>query len=336
MLHNLSLSLDKYKFIDLFAGIGGFRLAMESLGAVCVFSSEWDKHCQAVYTANFGEKPAGDITAIDEKDIPDHNILCAGIPCQPFSISGIKKGFEDTRGTLFFDVARIVKEKKPEVVLIENVKNLVKHDNGRTLKVMLETLDQIGYNCFWQIIDSSKHGVPQKRERIFIVAFRKDLEIHKFKFPEDSRDVKTVKEILLDNDETEKMFFENLKTIPSKIEDIKFSDKPKQIAKINKGRQGERIYSVNAPGITISATGGGVFSKTGGYYINGRVRKLHPRECARMMGFPEDFKLHESSQIATKQFGNSVVVDVVQLIAEGIGQTMSENFRKEHNFCDIM
>lgn len=336
MLQNLSLSLDKYKFIDLFAGIGGFRLALESLGAECVFSSEWDKHCQTVYQKNFGEIPVGDITEINEKDIPEHNILCAGIPCQPFSISGSKKGFEDTRGTLFFDVARITKEKKPEVVFIENVKNLVKHDNGRTLNIMLETLDKIGYNSFWQIIDSSKYNIPQKRERVFIVAFRKDLNINEFTFPAENNDIKTVKEILLDNSETNEMFFKNLKTIPEKIEDIDFSDKPKQIAKINKGRQGERIYSVNAPGITISATGGGVFSKTGGYYIDGRVRKLHPRECARMMGFPEEFKLHDSVQTATKQFGNSVVVDVVQLIADRIGKTLAENFKKEHNFCDII
>ena len=175
--------LKNVNFIDLFAGIGGFRLALESFGANCVFSSEWDINAQETYNFNFGETPAGDITKIDENFIPNHDILCAGFPCQPFSISGKKLGFDDSRGTLFFDVARIVKCKRPKVVFMENVKNFETHDDGKTLSVVKATMEELGYNFFYKVLDASNYGVPQKRERIYMVSFRNDLNITTFDFP---------------------------------------------------------------------------------------------------------------------------------------------------------
>ena len=188
----------KFSFIDLFAGIGGFRIAAERLGGECVFSSEWDKNSQKTYSTNFGDMPSGDITKIDEKTVPDHDILFGGFPCQAFSISGKQKGFDDTRGTLFFDVARIIREKKPKMLLLENVKNFAKHDNGRTLQIILDTLDELGYKVFYKVLRSSDYGVPQARERIYIVGFKKSLKITDFQYPEQVSDcdIKVVRDIL--------------------------------------------------------------------------------------------------------------------------------------------
>ena len=172
-----------WKFIDLFAGLGGFRLALESLGAECVYSSEWDIPVQEVYYNNFGDIPDGDITKVNEKSIPNHDILCAGFPCQAFSISGKQRGFRDDRGTLFFDVARIVKEKKPKIVFMENVKNFATHDSGKTLQVVKSTMEKLGYTFNQKILNSVDYGIPQKRERLYMVCFRKDLLIKNFTFP---------------------------------------------------------------------------------------------------------------------------------------------------------
>ena len=168
------MELKNMKFIDLFAGIGGFRYALESLGCTCVFSSEWDKFCEMSYTLNFKETPHGDITKIDEKDIPKFDILCAGFPCQPFSISGNQKGFGDTRGTLFFDIARIVKYHKPKVILLENVKNLKAHNGGATFNVISTVLKNLNYNIYYKVLNAKNFGLPQNRERIAIVCIRED------------------------------------------------------------------------------------------------------------------------------------------------------------------
>ena len=170
----------KFTFIDLFAGIGGIRMPFEELGGSCVFTSEWDKSAQMVYLANFGEKPQGDITKIESSKIPDHNILLAGFPCQPFSIIGNGLGFAYTRGTLFFEIERILKDKKPEAFLLENVRQLVKHDNGRTFKVILDKLKNLGYHTHWKVLNALDYGLPQKRERVIIVGFR---ENYPFLFP---------------------------------------------------------------------------------------------------------------------------------------------------------
>ncbi len=185
-----------FEFIDLFAGIGGFRIALESHGGECVFSSEWDENSQETYAKNFGEIPEGDITKIHERYVPKHNIICAGFPCQAFSISGKMKGFDDTRGTLFFDVARIAKHLKPDVLFLENVKNFTKHDNGKTMQVVKDTLEEIGYDYFIKVLKSSNYGVPQARERVYIIAFRKDLKIKNFEFPEPVKQTKVVQDIL--------------------------------------------------------------------------------------------------------------------------------------------
>ncbi len=289
-------------------------MALSSLGGKAVFASEWDKDAAEVYERNFGLKPAGDITKIDEKDVPDHDILCAGFPCQAFSISGKQLGFEDSRGTLFFDVARIAKEKQPKVMFLENVKNLARHDGGKTLAVIKNTLDEIGYDVFDEVLDASKYGVPQSRKRIYIVCFRKDLNIKEFKFPEEENLTKHVLDIILPDSETEKYeIHRNDVVINNSIKET-FSNIPLRIGTVNKGGQGERIYSPLGTAITLSAYGGGAGAKTGLYRVNGKIRKLAPRECARLDGFPENFKIAERDTVAYKQFGNSVVVDVLQKI----------------------
>lgn len=304
----------KITFIDLFAGIGGFHIALSSLGAKAVFASEWDKDATSVYEKNFKLKPFGDITKISEDSIPNHDILCAGFPCQAFSISGKQLGFEDSRGTLFFDVARIAKAKQPKILFLENVKNLARHNGGKTLTVIKNTLNEIGYDVYDKILDASKYGVPQSRKRIYIVCFRKDLKVKNFAFPNEEKLKKHLKDILLPDCETKNYeIHRNDIFINNSIKE-KFSDKPLRIGTVNKGGQGERIYSPLGTAITLSAYGGGAGAKTGLYKVNGIIRKLAPRECARLDGFPDSFIIADKDSVAYKQFGNSVVVDVLKKI----------------------
>lgn len=316
-------ALKKIRFIDLFAGIGGFRYAMEYFGANCVFSSEWDNFAQECYETNFGEKPEGDITKINEKDIPEHDFICAGFPCQAFSISGHRKGFEDTRGTLFFDVARIANYHQPKILLLENVKNLVKHDNGNTLKTILNTLKEINYIPFYKVINSSLFGVPQRRERIYFVAFHKKLKINSYNFPkgfdihitlEDIIDTNVPKELFINRDDIH--IYKN--PIIEKDSMNHYPQRPLQIGKINNGGQGERIYSSFGHAVTQAATTGGPGGSTGLYCISGKIRKLTPKESSRVQGFPEEFKPHERNTQAWKQIGNSVAVNVLQGIIKSI------------------
>ena len=319
-------SLAGYTFIDLFAGLGGFRLALESLGAKCVYSNEWDIHAQTVYKTNFGDLPEGDITKVDEHSIPDHDILCAGFPCQAFSISGKQRGFEDSRGTLFFDVARIVKCKKPKVIFLENVKNFASHDGGHTLQVVKATMEGLGYSFSEKVLNAVSFGVPQKRERIYMVCFRNDLKIKSFNFPKPFKLTRHVEDYLLsDESMVAPLFVDRPDTYYNGVSDDKYSDKPIRLGTVNRGGQGERIYSAKGIAITLSAYGGGVFAKTGGYLVNGKPRKLHPRECARIMGFPDSYIISRNANQAYKQFGNSVVIDVLQLIAVEIGKALKEN-----------
>lgn len=314
-------TLTGYSFIDLFAGLGGFRIALESLGAHCVYSNEWDKSVQKVYAHNFGDVPEGDITKVDENTIPNHDILCAGFPCQAFSISGKQRGFEDSRGTLFFDVARIVKAKKPKIVFMENVKNFASHDNGRTLEVVRNTMEELGYTFNQKVLSAVDYGVPQKRERIYMVCFRKDLNVSDFSFPIPFKLARHVEDFLLDDERmVEKLYVQRPDTYFSITTDDKYSDKPIRLGIVNKGGQGERIYSTKGIAITLSAYGGGVFAKTGGYLINGKTRRLHPRECARIMGYPDSYKICDNTNQAYQQFGNSVVIDVIQYIGKEIGE----------------
>lgn len=310
-------------FIDLFAGLGGFRIALESLGADCVYSNEWDEPVQKVYADNFGDVPEGDITKVDETTIPDHDILCAGFPCQAFSISGKRRGFEDSRGTLFFDVARIIKSKKPKIVFMENVKNFATHDEGRTLAVVKATMEELGYSFYQKVLNAVDYGVPQKRERIYMVCFRNDLNVDTFMYPKPFELTRHVEDFLLKDENLVKELYVNRPdTYFKDVEDTEYSKKSIRLGIVNKGGQGERIYSTKGIAITLSAYGGGVFAKTGGYLINGKTRKLHPRECARIMGYPDSYKICKSANQAYKQFGNSVVIDVLQLIAIQIGEAI--------------
>lgn len=312
-----------YTFIDLFAGLGGFRLALESFGAKCVYSNEWDSFAQKVYQDNFGTTPDGDITLVDEKTIPDHDILCAGFPCQAFSISGKQRGFEDSRGTLFFDVARIVKEKKPKVVFMENVKNFATHDNGNTLAVVKGTMESLGYTFNAKVLNAVDYGIPQKRERIYMVCFRNDLSVKSFNYPAPFTLKKHVEDFLLtDKSLTKDLYVERSDTYYNGEKDDHYSDSTIRLGIVNKGGQGERIYSTKGIAITLSAYGGGIFAKTGGYLVDGKPRKLHPRECARIMGYPDSYKMSPNKNQAYKQFGNSVVVDVLQYITQEIGITL--------------
>ena len=315
-------ALNKFTFVDLFAGIGGFRYAMESFGAKCIFSSVWDKAAQETYKSNFGETPEGDMTKISEKDIPPHNFLCAGFPCQAFSIGGHRRGFEDARGTLFFEIAKIARYHRPDVLLLENVKNLKTHDDGNTLSTILKVLKEINYDTYFKVINSSLFGVPQRRERIYFVAFKSELKATKFNFPK-SAGKPTVLKDYIDfalNDlfvERDDIYFHK-KDNPEPDQFGQYPQRPIQIGKINKGGQGERIYSCYGHAVTQAATTGGPGGCTGLYYINKKIRKLSPKESSLIMGFPDYFTPHPRRTQAWKQIGNSVVINVLQAIIKEI------------------
>ncbi len=308
--------LKDYKFIDLFCGIGGFHVALEAFGAECVFASDVNEEAKNVYKKNFGILPYGDITKISSIDIPSHDILCGGFPCQAFSISGKGKGFSDCKtGQLFFEINRILKDHKPKVVFLENVANLEKHWGGYSLKNILNALKSRGYKPFEKVLNAIDYGIPQHRKRLYIVAFREDLSINDFNFPKPLETKKSLKDFLEDKVDERYYIKQNYK-IRDDVLDI---EKDRQgsyirVGEVGPGRQGERIYSVNGCATTLSSSSGGPGGRTGMYYINNKVRKLTPRECARLMGFPNDFKIAESDNQAYLQFGNSVVIDVLQYI----------------------
>jgi len=313
-VRNTDKRLRDKSFIDLFCGIGGFHLALSSYGAKCIFASDINVSSSNVYYKNFGIQPKGDIKCIKNIDIPKHDILCAGFPCQPFSISGNQNGFSDENGKLFFEVYRIARYHQPKLIILENVKNLLSHNNGKTISVMEQRLKSIGYNIYKEVLCATDFSVPQARKRVYIVAFRNDLNVQNFQFPSSKGRLKVVSDVLDDNVE-QKYFISNPYIINGDIEnDQNKYDKLMRIGSVGLGRQGERIYSVRGQGITLSSQGGGIGGKTGMYYVDGRVRKLTPRECARMMGFPEKFKLANTDAECYKQFGNSVVVNVIQEI----------------------
>lgn len=302
------MSNNKVTFIDLFAGIGGFRLGLESIGAKCVFSSEIDKFAQQTYEANFGEKPHGDITKIAAKDIPPHDILCAGFPCQSFSIAGKKKGFEDTRGTLFFEIARIAKYHKPKVLFLENVQGLLSHDKGKTFLIIFTTLEDLGYIVHYKVLNSKNFGVPQNRKRVFIVAFLNDVD---FKFPKPSNQVTCIVDIL-ETDVDEKYFISEKAWLGHQ------KRKAKNMA-LGKGFGYKLVTHESLETSTLTSH----YSKGGTEILlkentSNRPRKLTPRECARLQGFPDSFKIVCSDTQAYKQFGNAVTVNVITAIAKQI------------------
>lgn len=303
----------KFTFIDLFAGIGGMRIPLEELGGKCVFSSEIDKYCIQSYKANFEEEPHGDITQIDEKNIPKHNILVAGFPCQAFSHAGLKKGFQDTRGTLFFDIARILKHKKPEAFLLENVKGLRGHDKGRTLNTIIKTLNELGYQSInLEVLNSKNFGLPQNRERIFIVGFKKYLN---FNFPQ-PLNKKTRLGTILHKNVARKL------TISDKLWDSHQKRKQK-----NKDLGRGFGYSSFNRDAKYTSTISARYYKDGSEILieqkNKNPRMLSPREAARLQGFPESFKIVVSNLQAYKQFGNSVSVPVIKEIAKEMLSTLN-------------
>lgn len=316
----------EFTFIDLFAGIGGMRIAFEEVGGHCVYSNEWNKYSQQTYFANFGEQPDGDITQVDAKTIPDHDILVAGFPCQPFSIAGVSKkqslgratGFEDkTQGTLFFDVCRILKAKRPKAFMLENVKNLKSHDRGRTFQVITESLDELNYEVFHAVIDG-QNFVPQHRERILIVGFDRERYGYNVNFdfnitPAEPKPV--MKDILEEN-----------------VSDgYTLSDK---LWLYLQNYAAKHRAAGNGFGYGIADPDGVARTLSARYYKDGseiliaqdgkNPRRLTPRECARLQGFPESFKIPVSDTQAYKQFGNSVVVPLMANVAKLIVEKLEE------------
>ena len=316
-LHNYpqAPSREKCKFtqIDLFAGIGGIRQGFQNNGGYTVYSSEWDKFAQKTYKANFGETPDGDITKVDEYSIPDHDILLAGFPCQPFSQAGLKKGFEDARGTLFFDIARILKAKRPKAFMLENVKQLRGHDGGKTLNVILNVLDELGYYVpNPEVLNAYHFGSPQNRERIIIVGFNKDYLPEKysdFSYPQGQIDDDICVGNILEQDVSDAF------TISDKLYQGHLARKKMHEKKGN--GFGFCVFNEESKHTnTISAR----------YYKDGsealisqgdkNPRMLTPRECARLQGFPENFIIPVSNSQAYKQFGNSVCINVIDAVAK--------------------
>lgn len=317
--------MEGLNFIDLFCGVGGFRQALSSLGNTCVFSSDLDKDACETYQTNYGELPAGDITKIEADEIPTHDVLCGGFPCQPFSISGKMNGFGDARGTLLYEILRIARVHRPKVLFLENVKNYQSHADGRTMETTLKLLTEAGYRTYHQVLNASAYGIPQKRERLYFVCFRNDLGLKKFHFPEPEISDVSVEDILLPEGDRslENLFIEREDLRLNEQLGLKRESRPIRIGTVGKGGQGERVYSSMGHAITLSAFGGGIGAKTGMYLIGGKIRRLHPRECARLMGFPESFVLNESRNICYKQFGNSVAIPVVQKIFAEVQKYLS-------------
>lgn len=308
------------KYIDLFCGIGGFRYALDLPNIRCVFSSDIDPDARLSYARNWGEEPSGDIAQIEAQAIPEHDLLCGGFPCQPFSISGNQGGFEDARGTLLYEILRIAQHHQPRVLFLENVKNFLSHGGGETLAKTIELLNRAGYKVHYSLLNASRYGVAQKRERVYFVCFRKDLGIEDFSFPEPSDEDVAVEDILLPEGDRrlDDLIIERSDLrLKEKLPDER-ENRPLRIGTVGKGGQGERVYSPKGHAITLSAFGGGIGAKTGMYLIDGQIRRLQPEECRRLMGFPEGFQLHERPNVSYKQFGNSVAVPVVRKIFQSI------------------
>lgn len=307
---------NRYKFIDLFAGIGGIRLAFEKTGAACVFTSEWDKYAQKTYEANFGEKPHGDITKIEAREIPKFDILTGGFPCQPFSSIGKRQGFEhETQGTLFYDVARILDHHKPKAFLLENVAGLITHDKGRTLDTIVKVLHELNYSVEYQILDASDFGVPQKRERVYIVGFNnKKVDKVKFSFPVGGKKpVGIGKFVELGRSDL---------SISKHLQDVYIYKKPD-------GRPEVIDQSSDFPVKTLVASYHKIQRLTGTFVADGptKLRLLSEAECKAIMGFPKNFKIPVSRTQMYRQFGNSVAVPVVAKVAKAIVAHLDENLR---------
>ena len=328
----------RFTFIDLFAGVGGIRMGFQNAGGECVFSSEWNEEAAKTYFLNFGEHPRGDITKIKEDEIPDFDVLLAGFPCQPFSISGKMKGFADTRGTLFFDVCRIIEAKRPRVIFLENVKHLVHHDNGRTLETILCKLEDFGYSVSWKVLNASDFGVPQNRERIIIVGSDRP-----FDFSLINTKPKGILADFLDSSGNFEVLSPDEYTLienPKRQEDsglIFAGYRNKSIRKVGVRpgtlhlsrvhKQPNRIYSVEGIHPTLPSQ-----ESSGRYFILTReniVRKLTIDECWRIMGFPEEFERPSAIGEQYRQLGNSVCVPMITAVAKEVVRQLIEGKSNE-------
>jgi len=321
----------KFKFIDLFAGIGGFRLAFQAVGGKCVFTSEWDKFAKQTYEANFGDYPYGDITQICETQIPDHDVLCAGFPCQAFSIAGKRGGFEDTRGTLFFDVARIIKKKQPKAFFLENVKGLISHKRGATLKVILDTLrHDLGYYVpDPQVLNAKDFGVPQNRERIFIVGFHPSTNVDHFDYPEKSNELLTFADVKEESEVSVKyymstVYLQTLRDHRARHEAkgngfgyaiIQDDEIANSVVCGGMGRERNLVLDNRISDFTPVTKIKGEVNREG-------IRRMTPREWARLQGYPDAFKIVVADANSYKQFGNSVAVPAIEATAKLIIQKL--------------
>ena len=298
------------KTIDLFAGIGGIRLGFEAFGCENIFTSEWDQDAQKMYEANFGEKPRGDITQIAPADIPNHDILLAGFPCQPFSIIGSMQGFADTRGTLFFNIEEILRIKQPYAFLLENVKQLRTHDSGRTFNTILEKLEKLGYFVHHAILNALDFDLPQKRERIIIVGFKENIQ---FKFPQPKGLYKSLAEILESEQEIDKKLFASQNIIDKRQNRLKIMPFYPSVWHENKGG------NISVLPFSCALRAGGSYNYL---LVNGK-RRLSSREMLRLQGFPEDFKIVVSYAAMRKLTGNSVAVPVIKAVAKEMMAAMN-------------
>jgi len=303
-------------FIDLFAGIGGIRIPFDELGYHCVFSSEWDRCACETYEANFGEMPQGDITKISACDIPRHDILLAGFPCQAFSIMGKMAGFADVRGTMFFEIARILDYHKPKVVLLENVKQLTTHDKGRTFKTILDVLAGLGYHVKWKVLNAMEFGLPQKRERVVIVGFRDHSCYSRFDFDFEKKPFDLAKVLERDEDVDPSLFASE-----------------RIVSKRREGVMGKEVFypsiwHENKSG-NISVLDHACALRTGASYnyllVNG-IRRLSSRELLRLQGFPDSYKIVVSNAEIRRQTGNSVAVPMVRMVAEKIDRSINVRY----------
>lgn len=294
------------RFIDLFAGIGGIRIPFDELGYKCVFSSEWDKNAATTYAANFGETPAGDITKIQAENIPPHDLLLAGFPCQAFSIMGKMQGFADTRGSMFFEIERILSYHNPRAILLENVKQLVTHDKGSTFRVILQNLTALGYHVKWKVLNALDFGLPQKRERVIIVGFKNKIDCASFNFDFDKKPY-DLSEILESDSSVDKSLFASPAIVRKRQESVE-----------GKVVFYPSIWHENKSG-NISVLDHACALRTGASYnyqlING-IRRPSPRELLRLQGFPDSYKIVVSQQAIRQQTGNSVAIPMIRMVAQ--------------------
>lgn len=315
------------KYIDLFCGIGGFRLAMRNalntrgVRELCVFSSDIDADAQTTYEANFGERPVGDICQVEAAQIPDHDILLAGFPCQPFSIIGARRGFEDTRGTLFFDIARIINEKRPSAFILENVKQLVSHDEGRTLNHIMETLAFLGYHVQYRVLNALKFGLPQKRERVFIVGFREPLS---FSWPRGGTRMRPLEELLEQN--VPAFYYASDKIKANRLNSRARVENHHTIWHENKGGH------ISAYPYSCALRAGASYN----YLLVDGERRLTERELLRLQGFPDTYQIVTSYQAMRKLTGNTVAVPVVEAVADAVLDSLknSEAATMQTNFLN--